>query len=239
MEKLSILFIVLALISALLIFLDTRNKKFKPKMVIMTPVWVLSALWGGVIILFAYLKFGRKTSSPTKSTSTMQMNDMPNMKMDKSSVMTMTMMNESKPYWQKVALSTLHCGAGCALADIIGEIITSYIPISIIGNALFGTWVLDYILALMIGVYFQYSAIREMNNISHEDALHHALRADFWSLTAWQIGMYSLLSLVIFGFGYTTTPAQPQHWFIMQLAMIAGFAVSYPMNMLLIKLKIK
>lgn len=92
------------------------------------------------------------------------------------------MQGMQRPYWQSVALSALHCGAGCTLADIIGEWFTNYVPVTVAGSQLFGNWVLDFILALMIGVYFQFYAIREMEKISVGNALARAFKADFFSL---------------------------------------------------------
>ncbi|MFR0836302.1 MAG: hypothetical protein ACLSG8_09445 [Barnesiella sp.] len=40
------------------------------------------------------------------------------MKMDNGD-MNMPEMKDERPFWQKVTLSTFHCGAGCTLADII------------------------------------------------------------------------------------------------------------------------
>ena len=54
------------------------------------------------------------------------------MKMD----MSMGNMPMEYPHWQSVALSALHCGAGCTLADIIGEWVTNYIPVTVAGSQL-------------------------------------------------------------------------------------------------------
>ena len=151
-------------------------------MKIMNVVWILSALWGSYLALWAYNKFGR--SSPMKAeddgmkmdmSGMKDMSDMKgmdmsgmkdNMEMDMAMQGEMSMQGMQRPYWQSVALSALHCGAGCTLADIIGEWFTNYVPVTVAGSQLFGNWVLDFILALMIGVYFQFYAIREMEKIS-------------------------------------------------------------------------
>ena len=151
-------------------------------MKIMNAVWILSALWGSYLALWAYNKFGR--SSPMKAeddgmkmdmSGMKDMSDMKgmdmsgmkdNMEMDMAMQGEMSMQGMQRPYWQSVALSALHCGAGCTLADIIGEWFTNYVPVTVAGSQLFGNWVLEFILALMIGVYFQFYAIREMEKIS-------------------------------------------------------------------------
>ena len=222
-------------------------------MKIMNAVWILSALWGSYLALWAYNKFGR--SSPMKMEDDgmkgMGMSDMKDMDMSgmkdmnmpdmKGMDMGMSMGEMRRPYWQSVALSALHCGAGCTLADIIGEWFTNYVPVTVAGSQLFGNWVLDFILALMIGVYFQFYAIREMERISAGKALSRAFKADFFSLLSWQIGMYGWMAIVYFVL-FVNEPLPKDtwiFWFMMQLAMLFGFFCAYPMNALLIKLGIK
>lgn len=221
-------------------------------MKIMNAVWILTALWGSYLALWAYNKFGRSNSMKMGDTEMqmdmsgmkgMNMNEMEDMSGMKSMSMDMDMpmkgMNHS--HWQSVALSTLHCGAGCTLADIIGEWFTNYVPVTVAGSQLLGNWVLDFILALIIGVYFQFFAIREMEKISTGHALSRAFKADFFSLLSWQIGMYGWMAIVIFViFAANPLPKDTWiFWFMMQIAMLFGFICAYPMNVLLIKLGVK
>jgi hypothetical protein len=66
-----------------------------------------------------------------------------------------------------------------------------------------------------------------------------ALKIDFFSLTAWQVGMYGWMALVIFVWFGPIAPTRMEFWFMMQLAMACGFLTSYPMNWLLIKTGVK
>ena len=98
---------------------------------------------------------------------------------------------KGRPRWQSVVLSTLHCGAGCTLADIVGEWFLFFVPVAIGGSILAGTWVVDYLLALAFGIGFQYAAIRGMERtLPRGEAIRRAAKADILSLTAWQAGMY-------------------------------------------------
>lgn len=223
-------------------------------MKIMNAVWILTALWGSYLALWAYNKFGK--SAPTEEMkmdndmsgmdmkmsmsgmADMQMDDMKGMDMGNMKGMDMGM---GHPHWQSVALSALHCGAGCTLADIIGEWFTNYFPVTVAGSQLVGNWVLDFILALIIGVYFQFYAIREMEKISTGNALTRAFKADFFSLLSWQIGMYGWMAIVYFVL-FVNDPLPKDtwlFWFMMQIAMLFGFLCAYPMNALLIKLGVK
>lgn len=223
-------------------------------MKIMNTVWILTALWGSYLALWAYNKFGQAAPMEKKNAGMKMGNvDMKvenaGMKMDMSGMaeMDMSSMDMSgmagmkRAHWQSVALSALHCGAGCTLADIIGEWFTNYVPVTVAGSQLLGNWVLDFVLALIIGVYFQFYAIREMEKISVGNALTRAFKADFFSLLSWQIGMYGWMAIVSFGL-FVNEPLPKDtwmFWFMMQLAMLFGFLCAYPMNALLIKLGVK
>lgn len=151
-------------------------------------------------------------------------------------------MDAPKPRWQSVVLSTLHCGAGCTLADLLGEWFLYFVPIAIGGSLLAGSWVLDYVLALLFGVGFQYAAIRGMERtLPRGVAIRRALKADFWSLTAWQAGMYGWMAVVIFALnGGSMLPRTGfAFWFMMQIAMACGFLVALPVNVVLIRRGIK
>lgn len=223
-------------------------------MKIMNAVWILTALWGSYLALWAYNKFGQPSvmnmdnmeGSEDMEMKGMPMSEMPGMDMQKEKNMDMSMnmaeeMGVNRSHWQSVSLSALHCGAGCTLADIIGEWFTNYVPVTVAGSQLLGNWVLDFVLALIIGVYFQFYAIREMEKISVSSALSRAFKADFFSLLSWQIGMYGWMAIVYFVlFSNDSLPKDTWvFWFMMQIAMFSGFIFALPMNALLIKLKIK
>lgn len=156
------------------------------------------------------------------------MSDMPGMK--------------GRPRWQSVVLSTLHCGAGCTLADIVGEWFLFFVPVAIGGSILAGTWVVDYLLALAFGIGFQYAAIRGMERtLPRGEAIRRAAKADILSLTAWQAGMYGWMAVAIFALngGEAMPRTSFVFWFSMQVAMACGFLVALPVNILLIRASIK
>lgn len=51
-----------------------------------------------------------------------------------------------KPFWQIVALGTTHCGAGCALGDIVAEWGLAVFPLTLFGQKIFAAWAVDYVL---------------------------------------------------------------------------------------------
>lgn len=168
---------------------------------------------------------------------------MPGMRMDEAMAgMRATGAMSARPRWQSVVLSTLHCGAGCTLADLVGEWFLFFVPVTVAGSLIAGTWIVDYLLALLFGIGFQYAAIREMEpRASANDILRRAAKADILSLTAWQAGMYGWMAFVIFGLndGMPLPRTTFGFWFMMQIAMACGFAVSLPVNVYLIRKGIK
>lgn len=137
-----------------------------------------------------------------------------------------------KPFWQQAALGTTHCGAGCTLGDICAEWFVHFVPLTLFGMTLFAAWTVDFALAFVFGIAFQYYG-------SHK-GLIAALKADTLSLSAWQLGMYGWMAIAIFLiFGHPLEKTDPVFWFMMQIAMFAGFATSYPVNRWLLRAGIK
>lgn len=216
LEWVSSAFVLSGLLSAVVIALDLREHR--QTMRIMEPVWVLTGLWGGVIALWAYYAFGRVHAHVPEE-----------------------MHMPEHPRWQSVVLSTLHCGAGCTLADLLGEWLLFFVPVTIGGSLLAGNWTTDYLLALILGIGFQYAAIRSMSHVNRGDAVIRAAKADFFSLTAWQAGMCGWMAVAIFAIfgGWMPPRTSWTFWFMMQVAMYVGFVLSLPVNVMLVRKGIK
>ncbi len=245
----------IGIISALIIAVDIIKHPQK-EMPIMNVVWPINGLWAGVFGLWAYFTIGKHRKMDMSNMDGMDMKDMDmsNMKgmdmkdmdmsnMDGTKMKHMDMKSEDKgkysSFWQGVVADTLHCGAGCSLADLIGPWIFMAFPFALFGNLTFGEWTLDYFLALLTGVTFQYAAISPMMNEKGLKVWLRALKIDFLSLTSWQIGMYGWMAIVIFGLFGRLSPYTPEFWFMMQIAMCCGFITAYPVNWWLVKAKIK
>jgi hypothetical protein len=125
------------------------------------------------------------------------------------------------------------------LADLVGPFLFRAVPFTLFGSLVYGEWTLDFILALIVGVTFQYAALSPMLHQTGGKIWWRAFKVDFWSLTAWQLGMYGWMALVIFVWFGELSPRHPEFWFLMQVAMACGLLTSYPMNALLIHRGIK
>jgi hypothetical protein len=122
---------------------------------------------------------------------------------------------------------------------LIAEWLVVVVPLTLFGRKIFGTWALDFALAFLIGIVFQYFTIAPMKNLSPGPGIMAALKADTLSLIAWQIGMYGWMAVVIFKLFGEIPKTNPVFWFMMQIAMVVGFVTSYPANWWLLKTGIK
>jgi Domain of unknown function (DUF4396) len=195
------------------------------KMWIMNVVWPITALYAGPLALLSYFKAGRLSSNQSVQQAEAKGEENPGKK---------------KPFWQIAAVGATHCGSGCTLGDLVAEWITFAAPIMIFGDKLFGGWLLDYICAYLFGVAFQYFTITPMKGLSPGKGLWAAIKADTLSLTAWQVGMYGWMAIAVFLiFGHELPKTGPVFWFMMQIAMLAGFLTSYPVNWWLMRKGVK
>ena len=145
----------------------------------------------------------------------------------------------AQPFWQSVVTGTLHCGAGCTLADLVGPWLFRLAPFTLWGHAMYGEWALEYVLALLFGVGFQYAGLASMTRRRGAALWWRAFKVDVLSLTAWQVGMYAWMAVCMFVLGLPLSPASPVFWFMMQVSMLCGFMTSYPMNWALIRTGVK
>jgi hypothetical protein len=200
------------------------------QMWIMDVVWPLTALYAGPLGLWAYFAVGRLTTKQHAMESKEVWPGHP---------------GKQKPFWQIVGVGATHCGAGCTLGDIIAEWIAFLAPPVLTAFGLgwlwhertFAVWTFDYIVALLLGIAFQYFSIVPMRHLSPGKGIIAAAKADVLSLTAWQLGMYGWMAIVIFAiFGPGQLhPTDAVFWFMMQIAMLCGFLTAYPVNWWLIR----
>jgi hypothetical protein len=192
---------------------------------IMNVVWPLTALYSGLLGLWAYFHFGRLSSQVAHEQAAEHGKTPP---------------AKSKPFWQIAAVGTTHCGSGCTLGDLLSEWFVVLVPLSLFGHRIFGTWALDYAVAFTLGIAFQYFTIKPMKQLSAGAGLKAAIKADTASLTAWQIGMYGWMAIATFLiFGRELAKTGPVFWFMMQVGMLAGFLTSFPVNWWLIRKGVK
>lgn len=224
LHMIAIISLCIAGVSSLIVFGDIVAGN-RQHMWIMNLVWPITTLYSGPLGLCFYFKVGRLSTHEA---------------MQQAKARGEENFSEEKPFWQIVAIATTHCGSGCTLGDIVAEWIMFATPFALFGQKLFGSWLLDYILAFAFGIAFQYFTIKPMKGLSPKAGLVAAVKADSLSLTAWQIGMYGWMAVVVFLiFGHEIEKTDPVFWLMMQIAMLAGFITSYPVNAWLVNKGIK
>jgi Domain of unknown function (DUF4396) len=148
----------------------------------------------------------------------------------------------SRPWWVMMATEVSHCGAGCSLGDVISEFVVFAAALTIAGLTLGAEYLGDYVLALILGIVFQYFAIAPMRGLGLKDGLIAATKADFISLTAFEVGLFgwmAIMTFVLFPAPHNLMPNAAAFWLFMQVGMMIGFVTSWPANVWLIKRGIK
>jgi hypothetical protein len=150
-------------------------------------------------------------------------------------------MVDEKPRWKSVFLSATHCGSGCVVGDVIGAPIVCAFGLSLAGQRLFAEYVVEFVLAYVFGIAFQYLPIRAMGRLARREALLEAVKADTLSLTAFEVGMFAWMAVTYFVLFTAHPPGASSivFWFMMQIGMLLGFGTTYPANWLLVKWGIK
>jgi hypothetical protein len=233
---LSIAALLLGLFCALMVAIDvTRHHQH---MFIMNIVWPVTALFAGPLALWGYFTYGRLATHRMMK-SAMEKDETPPSK-------------RLTPFPAMVAKGAAHCGSGCTLGDICAEWLAFAVPgiavwfgwHSIFAEKMFAVWILDFVLAFLFGIVFQYMTIVPMRGLSFGEGIVAAVKADTLSLTAWQIGMYGFMAIAQFYIFRTLLGTRlevnsVEFWFMMQIAMLCGFVTSYPVNWWLIRSGIK
>jgi hypothetical protein len=227
LHGLSIAFLVLGAACALVLAVDVI--RHPQRMEIMDVVWPVTALFGTGATAWMYFRYGRLA---TKEAADQE--------------------HEKVPFPIMVAKGASHCGSGCCIGDICAEWAAFFVPAvavwfgwqKIFAEKTFAVWILDFVFAFLLGVAFQYFTIVPMRHLGKLEGIWQALKADALSLTAWQIGMYGFMAVAkfwLFGalLGAALEVNSPEFWFMMQIAMLCGFATSYPVNWWLLTAGIK
>jgi hypothetical protein len=198
------------------------------RMGIMNVVWPLTMLFGSVVWLWFYLRRGR---APRRGHD-----------------------DRSGPYGMvtSTAIGTSHCGAGCAVGDLVGEFALVAVPAlgtavglgTLYQDRIYAGWIVDFVIAFVAGIVFQYRSIAPMRGLGLREGLVAALKADTFSILSWQVGMYGAMAIAQFAVlpalvGGRAAVLTPEFWVVMQIAMVAGFVCAYPVNWLLVRRGVK
>jgi hypothetical protein len=128
--------------------------------------------------------------------------------------------------WRQVLGSTMHCVAGDGVGILVGAVIASFLtlnrPLEI---------ALEYGLGFGFGwMIFQALFMRDMAGGSYRRALANTFLPELLSMNLVMSGMMFSASLGRLVVGGTFSPLTPKFWFVMRMALLAGFLTAYPIN---------
>ncbi|HZC07321.1 MAG TPA: DUF4396 domain-containing protein [Ktedonobacterales bacterium] len=235
------------------------------KMAIMNWVWPITALYFGPVAIYAFWKLGSPRPQSRREQSTDQPHERQTqqrperetvgsgvadgmrlghgwseeMAREQPGQRERTRQAPQRPFWQTVWLAVTHCGAGCTLGDIIAEFAVFFFAWKLAGVDYWPDILLDFTLAYLLGIIFQYFTIAPMRGISGWPGVWAAIKADTLSLIAFEVGLFAWMALSAFVFFPGARPDQPVFWLMMQIGMIIGFGASFPMNWWLVRRGIK
>jgi hypothetical protein len=183
---------------------------------VMNAVWPVTALYLGAIGLWWYFRVGRRMARNAAGGHMGHMHGG----------------GDTPPTWAQSLLAASHCGAGCALADIVVEFSIFALGLTVAGSALLASYVWDFAGAWALGIVFQYFSIKPMRNLTVSAGIVAAIKADTLSIIAFQVGMYAWMAAVHFWLfpAPHLEPVSPVFWLMMQIAMTLGLVTTAPMN---------
>ncbi len=138
--------------------------------------------------------------------------------------------------WQTIFISTSLSAAACIFGDIMTIPIVTLLKQFAIIPALWLQAIICVMISLIIGLLFQFLAIRQREKHSFGRALLLALKTEIFPLLIYQLGIFIFMALALkFVLNQQINPLLVAFWFMLQLAIMIGFLFSWPANHFLIK----
>jgi len=188
---------------------EIRNPQM---MAVMNLVWPITALYLSVFGLWIYFRYGVKMAVGAHG------KPVPAMAQSRS----MHEMAHSSPTATQAMIAATHCAAGCVLGISLPSPSYSQRGRRSWVRHFLASFVWDFVAAWSLGIVFQYFTIKPMRRLSVGQALLAAIKADTFSISAFQVGMYGWMLVVhflLFPQSYMH-PNEAGYWLMMQIAMV-------------------
>ena len=128
--------------------------------------------------------------------------------------------------WRQVLGSTMHCVAGDGLGILVGAVIGATLALTFPVDV-----VIEYALGFGFGwTIFQALFMRDMAGGSYRRALANTFLPEFVSMNVLMAAMMPVAALGRILVGGMPSPLTPEFWFVMSMALLAGFIAAYPIN---------
>lgn len=127
--------------------------------------------------------------------------------------------------WRQVVGSTMHCVAGDGIGILAAAVITSRVGLPMWADVL-----CEYAFGFLFGwSVFQALFMKSMFG-SYPDSLRNTFMSELLSMNAVMGGMTAVMVPWMTADMLAMDPAGPRFWFVMSIALCAGFVVALPMN---------
>ncbi len=137
--------------------------------------------------------------------------------------------------WRQVLGSTMHCVAGDGVGILAGAVIARFVRLR--GMSEIG---LEYALGFLFGwTIFQALFMRGMAGGSYLRSLWTTFVPELLSMNLLMAAMVPTMRLAMRAAPWSDDPLHPAFWFVMSMALLAGFIAAYPMNWWLVSHHLK
>lgn len=137
--------------------------------------------------------------------------------------------------WRQVLGSTMHCVAGDGVGILVGAVIGSVLSLALLADI-----ALEYVLGFGFGwTIFQALFMKDTAGGSYTKALQNTFIPELLSMNCLMAAMVPISSIAKSYVPGSESPLSPAFWFIMSMALLAGFIAAYPMNWWLVSNHLK
>jgi Domain of unknown function (DUF4396) len=137
--------------------------------------------------------------------------------------------------WRQVLGSAMHCAAGDGVGILAAAVIGAVASLPHLAEI-----ALEYALGFTFGwTIFQALFMRGMVGGSYWRSLKRTFLPEFLSMNWLMSGMVVTSAVGAALVGEPLDPRTPEFWFVMSMALLAGFVVAYPINWRLVALGLK
>ncbi|MDZ7278819.1 DUF4396 domain-containing protein [Pantoea eucrina] len=185
---------------------------------IMNLIWPLTGLYLPFVGWLAWWYLGRVPSHQTKLT------------------MFIAQKKYAKTRWHPLFISTSLSAAACIFGGMMTIPIITLLNLYVFNPAYWVQETIFVVTSLLVGLIFQYLALRQDEEISFWARLLLAFKTEAFPLLIYQSGIFIFMALALkFVLNHQLNPMQVTFWFMLQLALMIGFIFCWPANHFLIK----
>lgn len=141
-----------------------------------------------------------------------------------------------KPMWKQGVGSTIHCVAGDATGIILAAAVTAAL-----GLPMWIDLIVEYLAGFAFGLFiFQSLFMKSLMGGTYWENVKKSFMPEFISMNAMMAGMAPVMTLLMMGRDMRAMePTEPLFWGVMALGVVAGFAVTYPVNVWMVARRLK